>query len=143
MIRAFIDSSVFFAACLSSRGASYEILQEGARGTVMLVISEDVREETERNITQKVPHVLTAFHQFLNAIPFDVVNPTISDVAAAAIYTFFKDAPIVAAAKKAKVDYMTSLDRKHLIGVPTVSQGSGLNIVLPEELLAAIRAQRP
>ncbi len=61
---------------------------------------------------------------------------------AAATYTFLKDAPIVAAAKKATVDYLVSLDRKHLVGVQEVAQGSGLTIVLPEALLDAIRRQQ-
>jgi hypothetical protein len=56
-------------------------------------------------------------------------------------YTFPKDAPIVAAAKKAQVDFVASFDRKHLVGVPHVAQRSGLAIVLPEQLLAAIRGQ--
>ena len=141
MIRAFIDSSLFFAASLSSHGASNEILQAAVRGNVLLVISNLVREETERNLRDTVPHVLAAFHAFLDAVPFELSNPTAQEVAEAAGYTFLKDAPIVAAAKKANVDYLASLDRKHLVGVPEVTQGSGLTIVLPEELLEAIRKQ--
>jgi predicted nucleic acid-binding protein len=141
MIRAFIDSSVFFSACLSPQGASQAILLEGVRGHVTLVISDDVLVETERNLTESVPHILPAFHSFLEAIAFDIVNPTAQQVAAAKTYTYPKDAPIVAAAKKARVDYLASLDRKHLVGVAEVSQRSGLTIVLPEVLLAAIRQQ--
>ncbi len=142
MITAFIDSSVFFAACLSQRGASYEILHAGVRGQVLLVISDDVVAETTSNLAAKVPQVLPAFQGFLEAIAFVVVNPTTQAIAAASRYTYAKDAPIVAAAKTADVDYLVSLDRKHLVGVPAVSQGSGLTIVLPEDALAAIRRQR-
>jgi predicted nucleic acid-binding protein len=141
MIRAFLDSSVFFSACLSPRGASYAILLESIRGNVSLVISDDVLVETERNLAESVPHVLPAFHEFLEAIAFDVVNPTPQQVAAAKTYTYPKDAPIVAAAKNAKVEYLASLDRKHLVGVAEVSQRSGLTIVLPDVLLAALRKQ--
>ena len=47
----------------------------------------------------------------------------------------------VAAAKRAKVDYLVSLDRKHLVGVEVVARRSGLTIVLPDEALHAIRRQ--
>jgi predicted nucleic acid-binding protein len=50
-----------------------------------------------------------------------------------------KDAPIVAAAKRAKVDYLVSLDRRHLVGNKEIEHRSGVKIVLPEELLALLR----
>jgi predicted nucleic acid-binding protein len=59
----------------------------------------------------------------------------------AAEYCALKDAPIVAAAKRAQVDYLVSLDRRHLVGVKEVAQRSGLKIVLPSELLEKIRRQ--
>lgn len=49
-MRLFLDSSVVIAACLSRRGASHELIQQGLRGTVTLVISDIVLEETERNL---------------------------------------------------------------------------------------------
>ncbi len=60
---------------------------------------------------------------------------TKDEVLQVAAYTVLKDAPIVAAAKRAEVDYLVSLDRRHLVGVEAVSEGSGLKIVLPDELL--------
>ena len=126
------------------QGASSAILHESIQGHVTLVISDTVREETERNLAS-LPHradeALPLFQQLLAAIPFALSNPTAEEIAEAATYTFPKDAPIVAAAKKAGVDYLASFDRKHLVGVPQVAQGSGLTVVLPEELLAAIRGQ--
>jgi len=57
----------------------------------------------------------------------------------ASIYTALKDAPIVAGAIKAQVDYLVSLDRRHLVDVPEVTRGSGLKIVLPAQLLAIVK----
>jgi hypothetical protein len=37
--------------------------------------------------------------------------------------------------------YLLSLDRRHLLGVPEVASGSGLSIVLPNELLERIRSR--
>ncbi len=144
-MRFFLDSSVFIAACLSRRGASHEIIQQGLRGTVMLVISDIVLEETERNLAslpRRAAEALALFEYFIASVPFVVVTATAAEVQHAAAYTKLKDAPIVAAAKHADVEYLVSLDRKDLVNVPEVSQRSGLTIVLPEDALAAIRRQR-
>jgi len=110
------------------------------------VISDTVRAETERNLAslpRRAAEAVLVFQQLLDAVPFVLSNPTTEEIAEAATYTVLKDAPIVAAAKRAKVDYLASFDRKHLVGVPAVAHGSDLSIVLPETLLAAIRSQQP
>jgi len=143
MIRAFLDASVFFSACFSLRGASHEILQECLRGKVALVISDVVIDEVRGNLSSnpKAPRLLQVFENFLNTVPFEVVRATERQVLQAAEYTVEKDAPIVAAALQAKVDYLASLDRKHLVGVSEVAKRSGLKIVLPEVLLREIPNQ--
>lgn len=141
MIRAFIDASVLIAACYSSSGASREIILQAIRGNASLVISELVIQETERNLANKAPNALPAFHQFLDAVSFEFVRPTKQQVLQAAAYIALKDAPIVAAAKRAQVDYLVSLDRRHLVGLPEVAQKSGLRIVLPNQFLEEIRKQ--
>lgn len=142
MISAFVDSSVLFAAALSSSGASREILRYGIRGTVDLTISDLVLEEVRRNLVAKRPKAVTLMEVLIEAVRFRVVNPSKRDVARAAQYTALKDAPIVAAAGRANVDYLVSLDRRHLVGQTVITQASGLNIVLPEELLRLIREER-
>ena len=72
----------------------------------------------------------TATQLFLDTVPFETVRPSKRQVLQAAQYSALKDAPIVAAAKRAQVDYLVSLDRRHLVGVPEVAQRSGLKIVL-------------
>lgn len=139
MIRAFIDTNVFFAACYSIEGASFEIFQQSLLGNVQLVISNFVFEETKRNLAIKSPENLADYDKFVNNVSFEIVNPTKRAVLQAAEYTALKDAPIVAAAKKAKVDYLVSLDRRHLVGVSEVSARSGLQIILPGELLEKLR----
>jgi predicted nucleic acid-binding protein len=73
---------------------------------------------------------------------YDVVRPTKREVLLAATYTEVKDAPIVAAAKKAQVDYLVSLDRRHLVGREVVQNQSELMIVLPETLVSYLRSTR-
>jgi predicted nucleic acid-binding protein len=141
MMRVFIDSSVLIAASYSSTGASREIIRQGIRGKIELVISNLVLEETRANLSIKAPEALPAYQQFLDVIPFETTIPTKRQVLEAAEYTDLKDAPIVAAAKGAQVDYLVSLDRRHLVGVPEVARRSGLKIVLPAELLEKLRGQ--
>jgi len=141
MIRAFLDASVLFAASYSSSGASRELIRLAFQGRVQLVISDDVVEEVERNLAVKHPETLGLFHRSIDLMPFEIVTVTSKDIKQAATYTEIKDAPIVAAAQKAQVDYLTSLNRRHLVGVAAVARGSGLKIVLPHELLEIVRTQ--
>ena len=144
MIRAFLDSSVLFSSCVSFKGASHEIIKQGLRGTVALVISNVVLEEVERNLAEfprGAAEALAVFHQYVDSVPFEIVRATERQVRQAAQYTEEKDAPIVAAAIRARVDYLATLDRKHLVGVAVVAERSGLKIVLPEALLGEIRNQ--
>jgi len=141
MIRAFLDSSVFFSACFSSRGASREILLEGRRGAVSLVVSDVVLEEVEENLSSapRAMILLDAFHYFLRTVPLETVQATERGVLLAARYTELKHAPIVAAARRAHVDYLVSLDRRHLVDVPEVALRSSLKIILPGALLEHLR----
>src|SRR5947207_1823089 len=108
----FVDSSVLFSACLSTRGASQEIIRESLSSHVELVISRLVLKEAKRNLARKAPQAVPLFMQFLTAVAFEVVRPTKQEVLQAAAYTELKDAPIFAAAKKAQVDFLVSLDRR-------------------------------
>lgn len=140
-MRVFIDASVLFAAAYSATGASREILRQGIRGQIDLVASDLVFEEARRNLETKAPEAASSLETFRRAAPFEMVRPSRSEIEATMEYTAVKDAPIVAAAKRAKVDYLVSLDRAHLVGVSEVVQGSGLAIVLPGDFLSETRAR--
>lgn len=135
MIRASIDTSVLFSACWSATGASRALTIEAAHGTLIFVISDVVQEEAIRNLTAKAPHAVPMLATLLATIPFEVATASAGEVVAAAVYTKLKDAPIVAAAKAAGVDYLCSLDRRDLVDNAEVIRQSGLSIVLPEILL--------
>lgn len=91
---------------------------------------------------KKRPDALPILHEFLNRADFQIVNPTSDEILEASEYTDMEDAPIVAAAKKVGANYLVSLNRRHLVGVLEVAEGSGLAIVLPEELLRRIREEQ-
>ena len=139
MIRVFLDTSVLFAAAYSETGASREIIRQAIRGAVGLVTSPLVLEEARRNLQAKAPEVLSDLDHLCEAVGFEIVRPTKRDIKGAMQYIVPKDAPIIAAAKHAQVDFLVSLDRRHLVGHSDIAQRSGLKIVLPDELLEELR----
>jgi predicted nucleic acid-binding protein len=142
-IRAFLHASVLFAASYSETGASRDLLREAVRGNLQIVVSQHVLEEAERNLVQKTPEVLPALHELLTVVAAKVADrPTRQELEQAASYITLKDAPIVAAAVKAKVDYLATWDRRHFIDDPRVAETSGLTIITPGKLMAIIRRQR-
>jgi putative PIN family toxin of toxin-antitoxin system len=140
--RVFVDTSVFFSACYSQTGASFEIFRLALNEVIQLITSEYVLEETRRNLASKSPEDLPRFQNFLDVIDFEKVNPSVEEVLKASQYTDQKDAPVVAAAQRAGADFLASLDRRHLVGQTLVAQRAGIRIVLPEVLLREVRSDQ-
>ena len=140
MLRIFLDASVLFSAAYSSTGSSRALIREAIRGNLTLVVSPEVLEETKRNLEKKAPHVLDSYIALLSLLKPEIVEtPSQEDVWEAEEYVHSKDAFIIAAAKKAKPDYLTTWDREHLLKVSEVAKESGLIIITPDELMAVIR----
>jgi predicted nucleic acid-binding protein len=142
MLTAFIDANVLFAAACSVRGASHEIIKQGLQGTIGLIVSELVIEEATRNVARKQPAGVTLLREIIEADNFIIIEPTKQEVIDATRYTVLKDAPIIAAAHKAKAPYLVSLDKHHLVRADVcekVRQNLGIEIVTPETLLAKLR----
>jgi predicted nucleic acid-binding protein len=139
MKRLFIDSSVFFSAAYSSKGHSRDLVLMAARGEVLLVVSNLVLEEVRRNLMQSAPQVLPVFDYLLEILPLDRINPIRKEVVDASKMVELKDAPIVAAAKKAQVDMLVTLDKKHLLDKPEIAEFAGLPVVTPQQAVMFIR----
>ena len=138
MIRIFVDSSVLFAATYSSRGFSRDIILKGVKGNVKLVVSKLVFAEVALNLEKDAKDKLYLLEFIKEFVPFEFVRATKKDVLSAAKYVELKDAPIVAAAKKAGVDLLVTLDRKHLLGKPEISKFIKAQIVTPKEAVEII-----
>ena len=137
----FFDTSALFSAVLSSNGAARELMRLAVRGQLTLFISDDVITEAKRNIENKASLYLPVLIMLLDLGVFKATPElTVADVQACAIYTEAKDAMIVAAAIKAKVDFLATFDRKHLIDPPEVRLHSGLNIATPGTILSTLRS---
>jgi predicted nucleic acid-binding protein len=140
MKRIFLDSSVLFSAAYSERGYSRDLIVMAIRRDIVLVLSPLVLEETRRNLLEVAPETLPWLDQLLKAVPFEAVRSSKAEVLQAAEQVVLKDAPIIAAAKKAQVDLLVSLDKKHLLGKPELDEYIGLPIVTPEEAVAFIHS---
>lgn len=138
-MRFFIDSSALFAMADSSQGAAREILRYSLVGSAELVLSDFVLEETQAKLTRKKPRAVEILYQIQRLNLWQIVNPSEDEIRIALDYVCDPDdAPIIAAARKAKVDALISFDRKHLhtkvvasfVGAPTLTAGDALSLML-------------
>jgi len=109
------------------------------RGDIDLVLSRLLLEETIRNLAESAPNSLPFLEFVLESVPYEIVRPSKRQVLEAAEYTAFKDAPIVAAAKMAKVELLVTLDKKHLLGRSDLARQVGADIVTPKEAVGRLR----
>ena len=94
--------------------------------------------ELARNLRRKAPYLIRDLEQLLIAATLEVVPEALDDEIArwrdAGLGT---DAPIVAAAVLAEVDYFCTGDRR-LLEKASLMQRAGLCVVAPGELLEAL-----
>ena len=144
MMRFFMDASVLFSAVYSAHGYSRDLITLAAveQPQVRLVVSDDVLEETRRNIAYSVPEKLPALERLFYAVPFEVVNPARRSVVGAARRFAVKDAPIVAAARKARVDALVTFDAKHLLNNPAVASYIRAPVIRPQESVELLKKDK-
>ncbi len=135
-----MDTSALLAGLASSRGAGNAILSLAEAQLLVLVISEEVLVEAERNLQAKLPQALDAYRRFLTACPLEIVPaPSVQQVEAARAIIHPKDAPILAAAMSAQVDYLVTHNPRHFLDDPQVARKSGLTMGTPGDFLAWFR----
>ncbi len=134
--RIFIDSSVLMAAAISTTGRARDLVNLGFDGQLGLVVSDDVLEETERNLILKAPRALPAFHHFRAVLAATLISPSPGLVSQVATIVEPKDAPIVAGAIQAQALYIATYDRKHLLN-QAEKIGAEYNIIVatPDTIL--------
>lgn len=139
--RVFI-SSVLFSAVYSTSGHSSDLLVMGAEGDILAVISDFVIVETRRNIRELKPEKLARLDRLLVTVKFDIVRVDSNDVADAKQWIVLKDAPVLAAAKIARVDMLVTLDKKHFLDRPELETYINAPILTPKEAFKKIKAPK-
>jgi predicted nucleic acid-binding protein len=136
----FFDSSALVAGILSASGAAKALLQLAEIEILDVVISEQVVAETERTLAKKSPRNLPDFRQAIKIVRPIIVKETAREVQKCLVMISDPDdAPILAAAIKAKVDFLITHDRKHFLDDPKVAKKSGLQIGTPGDALAWLK----
>jgi predicted nucleic acid-binding protein len=110
----FIDTSALIAGILSPTGAAHEVLRLCEAGVVQAVMSRQVLVEADRNLSQKLPALLSDYHAFMTYLsPLIVDDPSTQAVEAAGKVIHRNDAPILAAAIAADVQYLVTWNTRH------------------------------
>jgi len=134
-IKVFIDTNVLIAGVNSVTGASATLLDLCEARGLEMVVSRQVLIEADRNFATKFPQLVGRFRQFMhNLAPLMVEDPTPESIKKAAAIVDRKDAPILAAAQNANVDFLITLDKKHFLN-PKTRQKVMLKVVSPIEFL--------
>ncbi|GAB4418066.1 MAG: hypothetical protein Kow002_04810 [Anaerolineales bacterium] len=114
----------------------------GAEGDVLPVISDFVVIETRRNISELKPGKLPRLNRLLATIRFEIVRVFPKDVADAKQWIVLKDAPVLAAAKVARVNMLVTLDKKHFLGCPELETYINASILTPKEAFQKIKESK-
>jgi predicted nucleic acid-binding protein len=123
-VRVFLDTSVLFAAVLSATGGARFILELGEADVTQLWVGPRVLQEADGALARKASENKVLFAALLDRAKVSVgTHPNEAALAQAnAIVDYPPDAHILAEALAAEVDYLVSLDRKHLVGNPRQSE---------------------
>lgn len=140
--RIFIDSSVLFSAAKSAKGHSRDLMVMGVNGEITIILSDYVLEETRRNLSELKQPPLDELEDILAYADMEVVKVNKQTVLAATKLIVLKDAPIIAAAKIAKVDMLVSLDRKHILNHPELETYIKASILTPAEAFQKLKATK-
>ena len=113
-IRVFLDSSVIIAGLASASGGSHKVLPLAELGIITPCISADVKSEVLRNVAKKLPKAVVHFERLMQELPFIIIETSKQEIEGAELIINEHDAPIMAAAISAKVNWLLSLDKHFL-----------------------------
>lgn len=135
----FVDTHVLISGLLSSTGASAAILDLAEAEELIAVVSRQALVEADRVFLEKFPDFVGRYRRFIkNLAPFLAADPSPGAVKAALEAIKTDDAPILAAAKAEKVQYLVTLDKKHF-HTPRVRSFIPCPVVTPSELILEFR----
>jgi len=83
-------------------------------GIITPCISADVESEVLRNVAKKLPKAAVHFERLMRELPFIVIETSKQEIEGAELIINEHDAPIMAAAISAKVNWLLSLDKHFL-----------------------------
>jgi len=131
----FLDSSVIIAAVLSPSGGSFRLFQEAKLNRIKIYISQFIFTEVITILQRKYPAKPSSFYELIRETPINFVkDPSPELITTLTNFINPDDAPILAAAIKAKPDFLITWDKKHFLKKEVVSNVS-FTICTPKEFL--------
>jgi predicted nucleic acid-binding protein len=139
-VKIFLDASVILAGLASETGGSRVLLMQSETKKLSVVISELVLEEVKRNIEKKFSEkeLLTFAAWFKRAKP-QVIAVSKREIELYKKIITSKDAHILASTDKAKVKYLATLDKKHLLKIDHKKASLPFKILTPGELIHLLK----
>jgi predicted nucleic acid-binding protein len=134
MTRVFLDASCWVAAAGSPSGGSEVILKLAQTVCLQVVVTQQVLLEAEHNIKNKLnEEALLRYYQKLGTLELEVIPPTTpAEESQWNALVAPKDCHVLAAAYKANVDVLVSLDKKHIVN-EQVKQGFPIHVADTKE----------
>jgi predicted nucleic acid-binding protein len=137
--RVFLDTNVIVSGLHSPGGPPSRIVDFHSTGLIRAVVSKLVVDESIRTAQIKLPTILLALHSWLTKEPPEIVaQPPDAAISAAISLVPFEDAPILAAALAAEVDFLVTGDRTFLREARKAQ--SDLAVLSPREFLDQFEA---
>jgi predicted nucleic acid-binding protein len=138
--RLFLDANILVAGAISPTGGSGYILLLDEMGNIEVLVCDQVLTEARRALERKAPRALPEFERIIRAVKPQVCPaPTIYEIAHCREVIHPDDAPVLAAAIKAKPDSLITLNTRHFIDDPRAAQMAELRIETPGTYLARLR----
>lgn len=118
-MKVLLDASVIITGIHSKLSASQIILQLSQKGKIKAFVSSIILNEVVRNLNQKFPEkILRDFLRYLPKSNFKKIQfRDESEILKFQDKTAQKDIHVLAAAHKAGVNYLITLDKKHLLSL--------------------------
>jgi len=105
-----------------------------------MFVSEDVLDETERNLALKHPAGLAVVAELRDAYEYQMAEPSPELIQEASEIIEPKDAPILAGALAAHAEYLVTHDKRHLLSqAGTIKSHFGISVTTPGDLLDLLR----
>jgi predicted nucleic acid-binding protein len=138
-LRVFLDSNALLSGLVSESGAARRVLDLAELGIIQVVLSDLVIVEVDRNLQEHgFEHLLPLLRQYLLGLkPHSQPDPSKEKVLSAAQTINVKDAPILAAALEAELDYFLTFDTKHF-KAPAIQKRVSFEIMTPSEFLESL-----
>ncbi len=117
-VKVFLDTSVLFAAVWSETGGSRLILKLGEAGVIALWIGPWVLREADAVLARKSEESRGLLALLLDRAGVEVGTEATGETPERArqVIEYLPDAQVLAEAMELRVDYLVSLDRKHIVG---------------------------